>query len=192
MGDMVISVTCPDGTSVILHDQGGGGTLLGEPVDVSSPASLDPPGIGYDYSWSPYSTAGTWVAASSGGGFGTPLPPGDYESVFSLDSLVGCPLNGTWSFEICDLLGSDDGWVSGWGLDFNPALYPDITEYTPIYGADADSTIGQPLMLLPMLLSHLYPPMLISFVPLQLRLEFIHFSIMRPMTLVVHMIPLSH
>ena len=140
MGDMVISVTCPDGTSVILHDQGGGGTLLGEPVDVSSPASLDPPGIGYDYSWSPYSTAGTWVAASSGGGFGTPLPPGDYESVFSLDSLVGCPLNGTWSFEICDLLGSDDGWVFGWGLDFNPALYPDITEYTPIYGADADST----------------------------------------------------
>lgn len=31
--------------------------------------------------------------------------------------LVGCPLNGTWSIEICDEFGVDNGWVFNWSLD---------------------------------------------------------------------------
>ena len=34
LGDLDINVTCPDGTSVVLQTQGGGGTFLGEAVDV--------------------------------------------------------------------------------------------------------------------------------------------------------------
>ena len=32
-------------------------------------------------------------------------------------TLIGCPLNGIWSIEICDLWGIDNGWVFSWSLD---------------------------------------------------------------------------
>jgi len=137
MGDLVISITCPDGTQVVMHQQGGGGTYLGEPVNIAGPA--DPPGVGWYYGWSPTSTLGTWADNGTGG----TLPEGLYESVNPLDSLVGCPLNGTWTFEMCDLWGLDDGWVFEWGIDFNPAIFPDITEFTPQIGAGPDSSFWQ-------------------------------------------------
>ena len=31
--------------------------------------------------------------------------------------LIGCPLNGTWSIELCDYWGIDNGWVFSWGMD---------------------------------------------------------------------------
>ncbi|PLX00407.1 MAG: hypothetical protein C0594_15745, partial [Marinilabiliales bacterium] len=53
LGDLVISITCPNGTQVILEDQGGGSTFLGEPVDIDDP---NQPGVGWDYCWSPNPT----------------------------------------------------------------------------------------------------------------------------------------
>ncbi len=149
MGDLVASVICPNGQSVILHQQGGGGTSLGEPIDVSWPASLDPMGVPYTYCWSENAVLGTWVDCSN---FGitpnvTTLPsgvqtltPGTYSPLNSLSALVGCPLNGTWQLEFCDLWGADDGWVVDWDISFDPALMPDVTQFTPIYGANCDST----------------------------------------------------
>ena len=113
MGDLVITLICPNGQSVIVHQQGGASTFLGEPIDINGPP--DPPGIGYDYSWSPLASTGTWVSNS---GFGT-LPSGIYNSVQPFSNLLGCPLNGNWTIEICDMFGSDDGWLFNWGLDFN-------------------------------------------------------------------------
>ncbi len=113
MGDLVISFICPNGQSIIVHQQGGSNTFLGEPIDINGPA--DPPGIGYDYSWSPSATIGTW-ASNSGLGI---LPSGIYNSVQPFSNLVGCPYNGNWIIEICDVFASDDGWLFNWGLDFN-------------------------------------------------------------------------
>ena len=31
--------------------------------------------------------------------------------------LIGCPLNGTWEVEVCDLWGQDNGWIFNWSLD---------------------------------------------------------------------------
>ncbi len=31
--------------------------------------------------------------------------------------LIGCPLNGTWQVEVCDLWRADNGWVFNWSLD---------------------------------------------------------------------------
>ena len=31
--------------------------------------------------------------------------------------LIGCPLNGNWSIELCDTWGSDNGWIFSWSLD---------------------------------------------------------------------------
>ena len=137
MGDLNISMSCPDGTEVTLVEfpNGGGGTFLGEPIDDDGD---DTPGVGYDYGWSPTATNGTW--GENSGGFGESLDPGFYESDFSLCDFVGCPLNGAWTLNITDNLGSDDGYIFEFGVNFNPALFPDITTFTPIYGDESDST----------------------------------------------------
>lgn len=133
MGDLVITLICPDGSSMTLHQQSGGGTFLGEPVDID--AQPNDEGIGYDYYWSPTSTNGTW-AENAGG----TLPSGAYEATQPWNLMNGCPLNGTWQLEICDMWASDNGFIFDWTIDFNPELYPDPIVFTPVFGAACDST----------------------------------------------------
>lgn len=132
MGDITVTFICPNGQSIAVHQQGGGGTLLGEPVDDDFDLS---PGIGYDYYWAPDATNGTWEEESGG-----TLPAGTYQSVQPWNSIVGCPLNGTWTVEICDLWSSDNGFIFDWSMAFNPSYYGDLYPFTPIYGADCDSS----------------------------------------------------
>jgi gliding motility-associated-like protein len=134
MGDLVITLICPNNQTLTLHQQSGGGTDLGEPVQAVDPAQ---PGVGYDYWFSPTSTSGTWVTAGS---TLTTLPSGTYQSVQSWTQLIGCPLNGTWTLQICDVWGGDDGNLFEWGLNFNPQLYGDTLSFQPIYGSGCDST----------------------------------------------------
>lgn len=145
LGDLEMSITCPDGTNVILVDypNGGGGTFLGEAVDDQTTT----PGIGWDYAWAPGQTNGNLSDADpvpvNGGAPLTPgnsVPPGVYQSDFDLCDLVGCPLNGEWTFNVLDNLGADNGYIFAWGIDFNPTLFPDITTFTPIVGMGPDST----------------------------------------------------
>jgi gliding motility-associated-like protein len=159
MGDLGLTITCPDGTSVDLvsYPNGGGGTFLGEPVDdiFGNPTQNLTPGVGYDYVWSPNATQGTWGQESADAPSVTftnalgatvtndILPPGIYSSVGNLCNLVGCPLNGAWTFSVYDNLGADNGYIFSWGIDLNPALFPGVTTFTPIYGQDADSSYWQ-------------------------------------------------
>lgn len=154
MGDLGITVSCPNGTTVDLitwGSNGGGGTFLGQATDDNQINNLAP-GVGYDYTWSPTATNGTWgenagdappITYINGVGqqvTNDVLPSGTYEASGNLCNLVGCPLNGAWTFSVTDNLGADNGYVFGWGLDLNPALFPGITTFTPIYGTNADST----------------------------------------------------
>jgi hypothetical protein len=132
MGDIVISFECPNGQTLIVHQQGGSGTFLGEPVDILGAA--DPAGVGYDYYWAPDATAGTW-AANAGG----TLPSGTYNSVDPFTNLIGCPLNGAWIVEVCDLWGSDDGWIFDWSVNFDSTLYPPLVSFLPSFGYTCDS-----------------------------------------------------
>jgi hypothetical protein len=132
MGDLVISFTCPNGQTIIVHQQGGSGTFLGVPVDIN--AAADPPGVGYDYYWSPTATAGTW-AANTGG----TLPSGSYNSVQPFTNLIGCPLNGAWIVEVCDMWGSDDGWIFDWSVNFDSTMYPPLVSFLPSFGYTCDS-----------------------------------------------------
>ena len=34
------------------------------------------------------------------------------------DNLVGCPLNGDWTIQVCDQFKADNGWIFSWTLDF--------------------------------------------------------------------------
>ena len=111
MGDLTITFECPNGQSMMVHQQGGGSTFLGVPVDNDTDPGT--PGTGFDYYWAPDATNGTWVDNAQG-----TLPSGTYESVETWGNLDGCPLNGVWQLEICDLWGSDNGFVFGWGVQF--------------------------------------------------------------------------
>jgi gliding motility-associated-like protein len=127
LGDLDISITCPDGTTVTLKSYpGGSGTFLGEPIDDDS--NLDP-GIGYDYCWSPTPEYQDMTTESANY---TTLPPGSYASEESLDALVGCPLNGTWTITVQDNLGSDNGYIFYWGLSLNPNISPFYETFTPV------------------------------------------------------------
>lgn len=148
MGDLVLQIICPNGQTAILHQQGGGGTYLGAPNDGDSNAS---PIFGecWNYCWSESATNGTWVDNSNAGAgnttqAGTPpsesLNPGTYEPVQSLCNLVGCPLNGDWTYQSTDLWGADNGFICSWSINFDPSIIPDVTQFTPeINGSDIDS-----------------------------------------------------
>ena len=122
MGDLVIEVECPDGSTVLLHNQGGGSTFLGEPYEDDDGCTTDClPGIGYDYCFTPLSNNGTWIDNNNSG---VPLPAGDYEPVEDFSALEGCPLNGTWTLHVADNLFSDNGFIFGWYVQFDADLYP--------------------------------------------------------------------
>ncbi|MBK8226008.1 MAG: PKD domain-containing protein [Flavobacteriales bacterium] len=141
MGDLVISITCPSGQSTVLHQQGGGGTYLGGANDTDNAAN-PMPGTCWNYCWSPTATLGTFAQSAAFGASpnvmpgGTPtnnaLIPGTYSSVQPLNNLVGCPLNGTWTFSVSDLWAIDNGFLCSWNINFNPALYPDLIDFTPV------------------------------------------------------------
>ncbi|MBK7383497.1 MAG: gliding motility-associated C-terminal domain-containing protein [Flavobacteriales bacterium] len=132
IGDLVISLTCPTGQTVVFHQQGGGGTFLGIPVDDDNQPNAQ--GTCYNYCWSPTATNGTWVENAGG-----TLPSGTYESLNPMSGFVGCDLNGTWTFTVTDLWASDNGFICNWTLDFDPSLFPSLTTYTPDLGLTSDS-----------------------------------------------------
>lgn len=142
MGDLVLIVECPNGQSVTLHQQGGGGTQLGVPVQADNVDCDDPTtqGVPSIYCFTPQATD-TWVNwVASQGGFGLTLPPGDYASVNPLDGLIGCPLNGIWTLDVIDNWAADDGTVFSFGVNFDPSLYPAITQFEPQIGPNSDSS----------------------------------------------------
>jgi subtilisin-like proprotein convertase family protein len=149
LGDLLIQIECPNGTAVTLLDwpNGGGACFLGEAVDDGSVV----PGTGYDYAWAPGQTNGNvdeaanWTMTSYTDNAGNAennniVNAGTYESEQDMCNLVGCPLNGTWTFTIVDNLAIDNGYIFEWGIEFNPYLYPDVTTFTPIVGLGSDSS----------------------------------------------------
>ncbi|MDX9751042.1 MAG: PKD domain-containing protein [Flavobacteriales bacterium] len=143
MGDLVISITCPNGQSMTMHEQGGGSTYLGAANDTDSGNN---PILGecWDYCWSPTATLGTFAQCAQFGATpnvttaGQPawsaLLPGTYSSVQPWSSLAGCPLNGSWTFTVTDMWAIDNGFICSWALDFDPSLFPSLTEFTPVPG----------------------------------------------------------
>ncbi|MBN2669925.1 MAG: PKD domain-containing protein [Bacteroidales bacterium] len=132
LGDLEISLICPNGQTMVIKEFAdefgstgqGGGTFLGEPIDDGT-ASM---GVGYHYSWTPISpTYGTMVEESAS--YGT-LPEGSYEPYGTFADLVGCPLNGEWTIEVCDNWAIDDGYIFSWFMTLNPDIAPDTWEYT--------------------------------------------------------------
>ena len=133
MRDMEISMTCPNGQNIILHNFGG---QMGSEVFLGIPNDNDiinpVPGIGYDYCWTPNASNPTWLQyANTYLSNGGTLPAGNYTSYEPFSDLVGCPLNGEWTITVIDLWPIDNGYIFSWGIKFKDALYPDIETFTP-------------------------------------------------------------
>jgi subtilisin-like proprotein convertase family protein len=137
VGDITIAIICPDGSVMsIFPEAGSSGTYLGEPIDADDGV----PGVGYDYSFSPNSTGGTWIDFLGTGAGGVTIPAGDYEPDGSFADLIGCPLNGIWTLEICDIVGADDGYVFEFGVQFAPSFYSDNLQFTPTVDAGCEGS----------------------------------------------------
>ena len=141
MGDLVIYLNCPNGQSIMLHQQGGGGTQLGVPIQADNVDCTDPAtqGTPYNYCFTPAATQ-TWVQWVNTSGFGGTLPAGNYQPIGAFTDLVGCPTNGVWTLTVVDNWAADDGVVFSFGLTLDPSLYPDLVQFTPQIGLSSDSS----------------------------------------------------
>lgn len=89
-------------------------------------------GVEYDYYWYgwPYGYVYQYIFDSSNVANGTQF----YHPDQSFQSLVGCPLNGSWYIEVMDGYRQDNGYIFGWELALAPHLqqseYNDITHVT--------------------------------------------------------------
>ena len=137
--DLVISVECPSGESILMHQQmaqPGAGDVGANGTDLGVPD-----GDFYDYTWT-HDAAETWSQVATTGDNNS-LPEGEYATLEPMDGLLGCDLNGTWTLTIIDNWLGDDGELSEWYLDFNPAIIPDAPEFTPNIGVYTDSSFWE-------------------------------------------------
>jgi len=141
IGDLSFWITCPDGTEVILMDNGASG---GPDPTGCTPNDLGGNNLGladvegWDYSWN---MDAEWVLDDSGNpDVADPMPSGVYLPCEDLCDFVGCPLNGIWTFSVIDQWAADNGTLFGWGIDFNLNIVPSVITFTPVIGLDSDSS----------------------------------------------------
>lgn len=138
LGDLSITISCPNGSSAVLKSfPGGGGTNLGEPCTGTGI------GNGYLYEWKPTGNNQTnminytcgcppVISPCTGFNIGASLPANSYAPFQTMNNLIGCPLNGTWTLTIVDQWAADDGYLFSWGVDLDSSLYPStVVTYNP-------------------------------------------------------------
>ena len=135
LDDLTIKITCPNGQSTKLFNRGGAGKHLGIPVLDDNPPVTGTCG---HYCWTDNSLLGQLQNAGS---INQTVPYGNYKSTEPFTNLIGCPLNGAWVFEVCDMQKNDNGSVCTWDLTFNPNSIPKGISFTPTFNLPAnDST----------------------------------------------------
>ncbi len=129
LGDLQFRLVCPNGSGIMLHSQpNGGGLYLGVPIDDTGGCETTSAltGEGWTYCWSDnpeysyHGAAPNFLHLNQTGRCDSTSIIGDsnyYHPMNSFAGLIGCPLNGTWSLEICDLYGIDDGWIWNWSMN---------------------------------------------------------------------------
>ncbi|EDP72014.1 hypothetical protein FBALC1_12972 [Flavobacteriales bacterium ALC-1] len=154
LGDLDIEIISPNGQVVRMHDQGGNSANLGIPWasdTVDAFGNGNTPGVGLQYCFVPSGGFPTLVGGIQTGGVFTIndgpgtyndsfVPAGNYSSVNPLDGLIGSPLNGDWTIRVVDNLGSDNGHIFAWSIEFDPALQPPELSFTPVITSEAWDT----------------------------------------------------
>jgi len=164
LGDLNITITCPNGQLATLKSYAGGGgsTFLGEPCDNNS---NQVPGIGYEYAWTAngsttminaltnyqYSYTDNLGVTYTNHSFlppstsypanasysATNMPIVQYLPETPFSSLIGCPLNGAWTITVTDNLLIDNGYIFSWGIDFASYVLPNSWDFIPTITSQA-------------------------------------------------------
>jgi len=113
-----VTLECPNGQTAMLSVNGGPDFFQPGLGSDNLGAVL---GTGYTYTLKDSAEMDEWW--SYGMTF-SDLPPGEYKPAFSFDSLVGCPVNGTWTLRFCDSNLLRDGKIFGWGFEISPYVAP--------------------------------------------------------------------
>ena len=137
VNDMSFFVVCPNGQRARLKEyvNVSGGANMGQPSNVTSNdpkerclPEFNPPGVPWNYCWSElYPNIGTILQNANQAQLDSTDRTNNlnyYLPDASLDSLIGCPLNGRWSIEICDKWAADNGYIFHWDMTLSPALLP--------------------------------------------------------------------
>lgn len=123
LGDLEMSLTCPNGQTVVLKQYpGGAGTYLGAANDAGANGT---PGTGAEYCFSATASFGTLLQENTNGNWviagnapNNSMTPGTYTPFQSFNGFIGCPLNGNWTVTVTDNLSIDDGFIFDWSLNF--------------------------------------------------------------------------
>lgn len=143
--DITIAFICPNGSILSVYTQQGacGDVDLGNPI----PADDGAPGEGIIYTWTPETTYPTLAEACSDADYtfngtdsGNNLIEANYASEDPWTNLIGCPFNGPWIIQVCDIVGIDDGWIFQWGVAFAAEEGAIPLSFTPSFGTSCDST----------------------------------------------------
>nr|MDQ3101721.1 hypothetical protein [Bacteroidota bacterium] len=141
LGDLVISLRCPNGQEIALHQQGGGGIFLGEANDGDLSSSPDQ-GICWNYCFNDQPQYGTMALSTENAipaGLSLALAPGSYTPVDPLADLIGCPVNGEWKLTVTDLWAADNGFLCSWCLGFDDNQDSTLVISRPTLGTGPDS-----------------------------------------------------
>tara|TARA_B100000809_G_scaffold9521_1_gene9028 strand:+ start:14747 stop:18493 length:3747 start_codon:yes stop_codon:yes gene_type:complete len=138
LGDLDMTLTCPNGTTTIIlmdgNAGGGGGTFLGDALDDGTLNA----GVGMDYCFDLSAAWGTmsdennnsnWIPSTISPGNNI-LNTGSFQPLESYNNLIGCPIDGNWTVTITDNINFDNGFIFEWGIQLNPAITPNIEAYT--------------------------------------------------------------
>lgn len=136
VGDLEFTLVCPTNKRVILKKfitwGGADMGIRGFPDSGCKPAD-NPIGTPWNYCWSQiYPNIGT-INANAGL---ARLDSTDrtnnlkyYLPDSSFAKLIGCPLNGKWTIEICDRWAVDNGYIFEWTMNLDPSLLPQSWGY---------------------------------------------------------------
>ncbi|OFX22168.1 MAG: hypothetical protein A2033_14415 [Bacteroidetes bacterium GWA2_31_9] len=166
-GDTDIELKCPNGQSVLLKENSGSATFLGEPIDddVNNIA-----GVGYDYCFTQISpiygnmtneaNLYKYTFTDLAGNIYTDqdyFPSSTYLPINNFIGLIGCPVNGNWTLKVTDNISSDNGYIFNWGLTFDFSLFDMDTVFSTVFnsfwsegngsiiGSDSLNATGLPL-----------------------------------------------
>ena len=130
-GDIAMRLIAPNGSEVLLFNQGGNDTYIGNPIDNDDTQN---PGTGLTYCFTVDATTLLENATTQAGGSNPPYKtfvPGDYAPIGSFDALIGTTFNGDWCLEIVDNLFQDNGFIFEWSIAFDDSIVPEGFVFTP-------------------------------------------------------------
>ena len=116
-----ITLTSPDGKTIVLKDFGGNQNYFGDTSQGNS-----------GQKWYYWSMAGSQTINSLTIN-NQQIPTQTYLPDQSFDNLSGTLLNGSWTITVTDTGSSDKGYIKGWSIVFKPDIVPDTITYSNTY-----------------------------------------------------------